>query len=122
MAWRFVVLTSAGATRAWTLDSVARLRAANAWAQRAYRLHEIDDWRWWRLPDAPTDTSCPDCGYHYAPGRAHTDTCQCGRTHAHYACVHCGTRVDPPHADGCAPVPHDPAVYRPTKPLRHRPR
>src|SRR5215207_3438942 len=98
MAWRFVVLTSAGGTRAWTLDSVDRLRAAHRWAAQAYRRHEIDDYQWWALPPEPPDKACPGCGYEYAPGRSRTDLCRCGHVHFVYQCPRCAERVDPPRA------------------------
>jgi hypothetical protein len=86
---------------------VFELRAA---LDRARSDPNVIAWRYWRLTEVAGEirTVCERCGESYQQGEVRERECRCGLIHLEHACGACHTTlVDPPHGDGCAPIPVD---------------
>lgn len=92
------------------VHGVAALRAA---VVQALADPDVTGYHYWPQPELePARTHC-HCGDAYAPGVVRRIGCRCGIVHIRYRCARDGRQdIDPPHHDGCGPLPIDPQAPR----------
>lgn len=92
------------------MHGVAGLRCAVA---DALADPDVSRYEYWPQRERPPARDRCGCGDPYAPGVVRWIECRCGVEHVRYRCARTGqVDIEPPHHEGCGPLPIDPLASR----------